>query len=60
MWQTQNFCGLTKVLMYFQRGELPGNDSFCSFDSRAFNGIMLLNGTLKENIFQAGLSEILR
>lgn len=60
MFDTQNLCAVTKVGKYFQTGEMPGNDSFCPFESRAFGGIMSLTGTLKESIIQAGLSNVFR
>lgn len=36
---------------------MPGNDSFCAFEGASLG--VLLNGTLEENIFRAGLSNLL-
>lgn len=58
MIQTGNACAFKKVGKYFQTGEMPGNDSFCAFNG--YDGIFSLNGTLKESIFEAGLSDVLR
>ncbi|KAK7724629.1 hypothetical protein SLS63_008609 [Diaporthe eres] len=54
---TQNLCGFSKIAKYFRTGEMPGNDSFCAFEGGSLG--VLLNGTLEENIFRAGLSNLL-
>jgi hypothetical protein len=53
---TQNTCGFAKIKAYLQTTKLPGNDSFCALETGLFNTV--LNGTLKENIEQAGLSDL--
>lgn len=53
---SQNKCGFAKVGAYFQTGQLPGNDSFCALEAGPFG--VVLNGTLKQNILQAGLSNL--
>ncbi|KAK3944424.1 TAP-like protein-domain-containing protein [Diplogelasinospora grovesii] len=53
---TQNMCGFAKIGAYFQTGALPGNDSFCPLETGPFG--ILLNGTLQQNIMQAGLSNL--
>ncbi|KAK9426677.1 putative Peptidase S33 tripeptidyl aminopeptidase-like C-terminal domain-containing protein [Seiridium unicorne] len=53
---TQNLCAYTKVATYFQTNALPGNDSFCALETGPFG--LILNGTLEENIMQAGLSDL--
>jgi hypothetical protein len=51
-----NSCGFQKIRAYFQTNQLPGNDSYCPLEVGPFN--IVLNGTLKENIEQAGLSDL--
>jgi hypothetical protein len=51
-----NECGFQKINAYFQTNQLPGNDSYCLLEVGPFN--IVLNGTLKENIAQAGLSDL--
>lgn len=53
----QNLCGFSKIAKYFQTGQLPGNDSFCALETGPFG--IELNGTLKQNIMQAGLSDLI-
>jgi hypothetical protein len=53
---TQNMCGFAKMRNYFQSNALPGNDSFCPLETGPFG--ILLNGTLEENIMQAGLADL--
>ncbi|KAJ8059894.1 hypothetical protein OCU04_011518 [Sclerotinia nivalis] len=53
---TQNYCAFEKIATYFQTGKLPGNDSFCPLETGTFN--IILNGTLSENIKQAGLENL--
>jgi hypothetical protein len=53
---TQNTCAFAKLRAYFQAGVLPGNNSFCPLEEGPFG--IVLNGTLKENIRQAGLSDL--
>jgi hypothetical protein len=53
---TQNTCGYAKVRAYFQTGALPGNDSYCPLERGPFG--IVLNGTLEENIQQAGLADL--
>ncbi|KUI67155.1 hypothetical protein VM1G_03020 [Cytospora mali] len=53
---SQNLCGFSKIAIYFQTGQLPGNDSFCALEAGPFG--VLLNGTLKQNILQAGLQDL--
>lgn len=53
---TQNLCGYSKIANYFQTGQLPGNDSFCALEAGPFG--ITLNGTLKQNIEDAGLSDL--
>ena len=50
----RNNCGFAKVKAYFQNNMLPGNHSFCPLEQGPFG--IVLNGTLEENIEQAGLS----
>jgi hypothetical protein len=49
-------CGFAKMRNYFQSNALPGNDSFCPLETGPFG--ILLNGTLEENIMQAGLADL--
>ncbi|ROW07119.1 hypothetical protein VPNG_07359 [Cytospora leucostoma] len=53
---SQSLCGFSKVASYFQTGQLPGNDSFCALEAGPFG--ILLNGTVKQNILQAGLQDL--
>ncbi|TVY25840.1 Tripeptidyl aminopeptidase [Lachnellula hyalina] len=53
-----NYCGFAKMKAYFQTSQLPGNDSFCPLEAGPFG--IVLNGTLKENIQQAGLSDLVQ
>ncbi|EMR71946.1 putative alpha beta hydrolase fold family protein [Eutypa lata UCREL1] len=53
---TANLCGYAKVAAYFQTNQMPGNDSFCPLETGPFG--IILNGTLTENIMQAGLSDL--
>lgn len=53
---TQNTCGFAKLRAYFQAGVMPGNHSFCPLEGGPFG--IVLNGTLKENIRRAGLSDL--
>lgn len=55
---TENVCGLTNIAAYFQTGQMPGNGSvtFCALEAGPFG--IALNGTLEENIIQAGLSDL--
>lgn len=55
---SQNTCGFAKLRAYFQANVLPDNDSFCPLEVGPFG--IVLNGTLKENIRQAGLSDLVR
>lgn len=54
---SQNVCAFSQVRKYFQTNEMPEHDSLCSFDGHPFGGIISFNGTLKEHIFQLGLSD---
>jgi hypothetical protein len=51
-----NMCGFRKISAYFQTNTMPGNDSYCPLEVGPFN--IVLNGTLEENIEQAGLSDL--
>ncbi|KAI1862335.1 uncharacterized protein JN550_010197 [Neoarthrinium moseri] len=53
---TQNKCAFAKVAAYFQANQMPGDDSFCPLEAGPFG--IVLNGTLQENIDQAGLSDL--
>lgn len=53
-----NRCGFAHIAAYFKDGTMPGNDSFCAFDGDQFHIPFLLNGTLEENILQAGLTNL--
>lgn len=55
---SQNSCGFAKIRTYFQTTELPGNDSFCPLETGPFN--ITLNGTLKDNIMQADLTNLVQ
>lgn len=49
-------CGFAKLRAYFQASIMPSNDSFCPLEGGPFG--IVLNGTLKETIHQAGLSNL--
>jgi len=51
-----NLCGFQKISAYFQTNQMPGNGSFCPLGVGPFN--IVLSGTLKDNIEQAGLSDL--
>lgn len=53
---TNNVCGFEKIASYFQTSQMPGRDFFCALEAGPFG--ITLNGTLKQNILQAGLSDL--
>ncbi|KAI0133947.1 TAP-like protein-domain-containing protein [Xylariales sp. AK1849] len=55
---TQNNCGYAKISAYFQTSKLPGNDYLCPLEAGPFG--IVLNGTLKDNIIQSGLSDLVQ
>ncbi|KAI0874870.1 TAP-like protein-domain-containing protein [Hypoxylon argillaceum] len=55
---TNNSCQKAKVNAYFQSTQLPGNDSYCALETGPFG--ITLNGTLEDNIYQAGLSQLVQ
>lgn len=57
MTQSQNVCAFSQVRKYFQTDEMPERELLCPFDGTPFGGIISFNGTLKEHIFQLGLSD---
>lgn len=57
MIQSQNACAISQVRNYFQTNEMPEHESLCPFDGTPFGGIITFNGTLKEHIFELGLSD---
>lgn len=53
---TDNQCAASKIGAYFQ-GQMPKNSSYCALEAGRFG--IVLNGTLKQNISQAGLSDLI-
>lgn len=51
-----NLCAYQKIRSYFQTNELPGNNTFCAIEGTPFGA--KLNGTLQQNIKDAGLSTL--
>lgn len=50
-------CALAKIKDYFQNGQLPGDDDFCTAETGPWD--VVINGTLEEHIEDAGLTDLI-